>query len=92
MASITTCTAHLVNRLQVQRQVEVVDGIVFGTVIDVWDLADVILLLLLVVEGLEQLAPSVKHQQQALAATWYPCLQHTCVLSGLGLTILLKRL
>ena len=58
---------------------EVVDGVVFGAVIDVWDLADVILLLLFIVEGLQQLAPPVKHEQQALAPTWYPCLQHTCV-------------
>lgn len=57
------------------------DGIVFGTVIDVWDLANVILLLLLIVEGLEQLAPPVKHQQQALAPTRYSCLQHTCAVS-----------
>ena len=63
--------AYLVDRLQVQRQVGVVDGIILGTIVDVWDLADVILLLLFIVEGLEQLAPPVKHEQQPLAATWH---------------------
>lgn len=62
---------HLVNGLKVQRQVGIVDGIVLGAVIDVGDLADVILLLLLVMEGLQQLAPPVKHEQQPLIAAWH---------------------
>ena len=62
---------HLVNGLKVQRQVGVVDGIVLGAVIDIGDLADVVLLLLLVVEGFQQLAPPVKHEQQPLTATWH---------------------
>ncbi len=65
---------HLVNGLKVQRQVGVVDGVVLGAVIDIGDLADVVLLLLLVVEGLQQLAPPVKHEQQPLTATWHSSL------------------
>lgn len=71
----TACKAHLVDRLQVQRQMRVVDSVIFCAVIDVWDLADVVLLLLLIVEGLEQLAPPVKHQKQPLTPTWHPSLQ-----------------
>lgn len=66
---------HLVNGLKVQRQVGVVDGVVLGAVIDIRDLADVVLLLLLIVEGLQQLAPPVKHEQQPLTATWHSPLQ-----------------
>jgi len=65
---------HLINGLKVQRQVGVVDGVVLGAVIDIGDLADVVLLLLLVVEGLQQLAPPVKHEQQPLTATWHSSL------------------
>ena len=56
------------------------DGIILGAVIDIRDLADVILLLLLVVEGLEELAPPVKHQQQPLTPTRYPNLHPTAKL------------
>lgn len=53
MSSKVSCGgAYLVNRLQVQRQMGVVDGIVLGAIIDVRDFADVILLLLFIVEGL----------------------------------------
>ena len=38
-------------------------------------LADVKLALLLIVEGLEQLTPAVKHQQQALPPAGLPLLQ-----------------
>ena len=44
----------MVQRLQSEAQLRVVDGIVLGGVVDVWDLADVVLLLLLAVEGLLQ--------------------------------------
>lgn len=50
------------------------DGIIFCAVVDVRDLADVILLLLLIVEGLEQLAPPVKHEQQPLPSTGHTLL------------------
>lgn len=66
---------HLVNGLKVQRQVGVMDGVILGAIIDVRNLADVILLLLLIVEGLQQLAPPVKHEQQPLTATWHSSLQ-----------------
>jgi len=62
---------HLINGLKVQRQVGVVDGVILGAVVDVGNLADVILLLLLVMEGLQQLAPPVEHEQQPLTATWH---------------------
>ena len=56
-------------------QVLAVYGVILGAVIDVRYLANVVLLLLLVVEGLEQLAPPVKHEQQPLTPTGHPSLQ-----------------
>jgi hypothetical protein len=67
---------HLIYRLEREPQLGIVNGVVFCRVVDVWDLGDIKLLALLLVEGLEQLVPAVKHEQQALAATWLPWL-HT---------------
>ena len=56
--------SYIVELLQADAQVAVVDGVIFGRVVDVWHLADVKELLLLVVERLEQLAPAIEEQQQ----------------------------
>jgi hypothetical protein len=53
--------AHLEAR---ELQVAVVYGVILGAVVDVWHLADVKLLLLLVEERLEQLAPPEEPQHK----------------------------
>jgi hypothetical protein len=54
-------------RLVVQVEVLVVDTVILGRVVEVRDFGDVKGVVLLVVEGLEQLAPPVIHHQHALA-------------------------
>mmetsp|Transcript_9356 Transcript_9356/g.25211 ORF Transcript_9356/g.25211 Transcript_9356/m.25211 type:complete len:238 (-) Transcript_9356:2772-3485(-) len=66
---------HDVQLPQVQIQVVIVVGVVLGAVVYIWDLGDVERALLLAVEALEQLAPSVKHEQHALPAAWFAGLQ-----------------
>ena len=66
------------------------DGVILGAVIDVRNLADVILLLLLIVEGLQQLAPPVKHEQQPLTATWHSPLQRKKEKKSLRFSVIVK--
>mmetsp|Transcript_15879 Transcript_15879/g.39692 ORF Transcript_15879/g.39692 Transcript_15879/m.39692 type:complete len:1113 (+) Transcript_15879:556-3894(+) len=66
---------HLKHPLVLQVQLPVVDRVVLDRVVDVGDLADVVLVGLGVVEALEQLAPAVEHQQHALPVARVPLLE-----------------
>ncbi len=56
--------SYIVEVLQLRAQMSVVNGIILGRVVDVRHFAYVKDILLLIVEGLEQLPPPVEHQQQ----------------------------
>jgi hypothetical protein len=62
--------ADLVQLLHIEAELGVMDDVVLDAVVDVGDLTNVVLVFLLVVDCLQQLAPSIEHQQQPAHEPW----------------------